>query len=72
MSWCDLDLTFDLAVVILTFKILSGLYLYIFSLLINAVIVSKIVSLGYEVWASLMLFLIWISCEFQKILLVTS
>ena len=27
MSWCDLDLTFDLAVVILTYKILSGLYL---------------------------------------------
>ena len=27
MSWCDLDLTFDLAVVTLTYKILSGLYL---------------------------------------------
>ena len=26
MSWCDLDLTFDLAVVTLTCKILSGLY----------------------------------------------
>ena len=26
-SWCDLDLTFDLAVVTLTVKILSGLYL---------------------------------------------
>ena len=26
-SWCDLDLTIDLAVVTLTFKILSGLYL---------------------------------------------
>ena len=26
-SWCDLELTFDLAVVTLTFKILSGLYL---------------------------------------------
>ena len=26
-SWCDLDLTFDLAVVILTYKSLSGLYL---------------------------------------------
>ena len=26
MSWCDLDLTFDLAVVTLTYKILSGLY----------------------------------------------
>ena len=26
-SWSDLDLTFDLAVVTLTFKILSGLYL---------------------------------------------
>ena len=26
-SWCDLDLTFDFAVVTLTFKILSGLYL---------------------------------------------
>ena len=26
-SWCDLDLTFDLAVVTLTFKILSRLYL---------------------------------------------
>ena len=25
MSWCDLDLTFDLAVVPLTFKILSKL-----------------------------------------------
>ena len=24
MSWCDLDLTFDLAVVTLTFKSLSG------------------------------------------------
>ena len=24
MSWCDLDLTFDLAVVTLSFKILSG------------------------------------------------
>ena len=27
MSWCDLDLTFDLAVVTLTYKILFGLYL---------------------------------------------
>ena len=27
MSWCDLDLTFELAVVTLTYKILSGLYL---------------------------------------------
>ena len=27
MLWCDLDLTFDLAVVTLTYKILSGLYL---------------------------------------------
>ena len=27
MSWCDFDLTFDLAVVTLTYKILSGLYL---------------------------------------------
>ena len=27
MSWCDLDLTFDIAVVTLTYKILSGLYL---------------------------------------------
>ena len=26
-SWCDLDLTFDLAVVTLTYKIMSGLYL---------------------------------------------
>ena len=26
MSWCDLDLTFDLAVVTLTFKTFSGLY----------------------------------------------
>ena len=26
-SWCDLDLTFDLAVVTFTNKILSGLYL---------------------------------------------
>ena len=26
MSWCDLDLTFDLAVVTLTFKILSRIY----------------------------------------------
>ena len=26
-SWCDLDLTFDLAEVTLTYKILSGLYL---------------------------------------------
>ena len=26
-SWCDLDLTFDLAVVNLTYKILSRLYL---------------------------------------------
>ena len=26
-SWCDLDLTFDLAVVTLIYKILSGLYL---------------------------------------------
>ena len=26
-SWCDLDLTFDLVVVTLTYKILSGLYL---------------------------------------------
>ena len=25
--WCDLDLTFDLALVTLTYKILSGLYL---------------------------------------------
>ena len=27
MSWSDLDLTFDLAIVTLTYKILSGLYL---------------------------------------------
>ena len=27
MPWCDLDLTFDLAVVTLSLKILSGLYL---------------------------------------------
>ena len=27
MSWCDLDLTFDLAVVTLTYKMLPGLYL---------------------------------------------
>ena len=27
MSWYDLDLTFDLAVVTLIFKILSGIYL---------------------------------------------
>ena len=27
MSWSDLDLTFDLARVTLTYKILSGLYL---------------------------------------------
>ena len=27
ISWCDLDLTFDLALVTLTCKILSGLYL---------------------------------------------
>ena len=27
LSWCDLELTFDLAVVTLTYKILSGLYL---------------------------------------------
>ena len=26
-SWCDLVLTFDIAVVSMTFKILSGLYL---------------------------------------------
>ena len=26
-SWCDLDVTFDLAVVTLTYYILSGLYL---------------------------------------------
>ena len=26
-SWCDLDLTFDLVVVTLTYDILSGLYL---------------------------------------------
>ena len=26
-SWCDLDLIFDLVVVTLTYKILSGLYL---------------------------------------------
>ena len=27
MSWCDLDLTCDLAVMTLTYNILSGLYL---------------------------------------------
>ena len=40
-SWSDLDLTFDLGIVTLTYKILSGLYLgnrRNFSLLINAVI----------------------------------
>ena len=26
MSWCDLDLTFDLAIVTLTYNDLSGLY----------------------------------------------
>ena len=28
-SWCDLDLNFDVAVVTLTYKILSGLYLMV-------------------------------------------
>ena len=27
MSWCDFDLTFDLVKVIMSFKILSGLFL---------------------------------------------
>ena len=27
MSWCDLDLTVDLTVVTMSFKILSGLFL---------------------------------------------
>ena len=27
MSWCDLDLTFDLSIIILRLKTLSGLYL---------------------------------------------
>ena len=27
MSWCDLDLIFDLLIVIMSFKILSGLFL---------------------------------------------
>ena len=27
MSWCDLDLTFDLTIATLSLKILSGLYL---------------------------------------------
>ena len=27
MSWCDLDLTFDLVMVTMSFKILSGLFL---------------------------------------------
>ena len=27
MSWCDLDMTFDHAVLTLTYNILSGLYL---------------------------------------------
>ena len=27
MSWCDLDLTFELVVVTLTYKILSRIYL---------------------------------------------
>ena len=27
MSWCDIDLAFDHAVLTLTYKILSGLYL---------------------------------------------
>ena len=31
MSWCDLDLTLDLAKVTLTYKILSGLHLGLFS-----------------------------------------
>ena len=26
VSWCDFDLTFDLAIMTLTFKIMSGLY----------------------------------------------
>ena len=26
MSWCDLDLTFDLVIVTVSFKILSGLF----------------------------------------------
>ena len=40
MSWCDLDFTFDLAVVTLTYKILSGLYLgnFLLYFFINAVI----------------------------------
>ena len=27
MSWCDIDLTFDLVIVTMSFKILSGLFL---------------------------------------------
>ena len=27
MSWCDLDLTFDLVIVTMSFKFLSGLFL---------------------------------------------
>ena len=32
-SWSDLDLTFDLAVVTLTYKTFSGLYLWAISIL---------------------------------------
>ena len=34
-SWCDLDLTFDLAVMTLTCKILSGLYLRNYQLILG-------------------------------------
>ena len=60
-SWCDLGLTSDLAIVTLTYKILSGLYftkypdLCTVSLLLD-LMVLKTISPGCGVWASLMLF----------------
>ena len=44
-SWCDLDLTFDLAVVTLTYKILFRLYLRNLYLYLSTGISNTILSL---------------------------
>ena len=52
MSWCDLDLTFDLAVVTLTFKICPG---YISrTVRCRKVILGRDISSGVKVWNVIM------------------
>ena len=46
MSWCDFDSTFDLVIVTLTFKILSGLFLG--NLRCGKLILSRDIGVGVQ------------------------